>query len=304
MGGGAASPPTLRGHVASTSVSPRPVDDGQRRARVRSGPSSPTRRSSWSGATPGRRTRSARDVGELCGIDPLGVTATDDVDALLALQPDCVVYNPMWSDIDELVRILEAGVERRAAPRRSSPATTSAAAATASPTACEQGGSTMFGAGMSPGFVELSASRRRASATASTRSRSARRPTPRSTTRRPPRSGRLRRTDRRPDLQRMTAEGTAVFGEAVRMVADALGVELDEVRLRGRVRPDHRRTRSRLVDDQGGLRGRRRRQLAGPRRRPRSSSNSPCGGARARRSNPTGRSAPTAGSSRSTDARP
>ena len=28
----------------------------------------------------------------------------------------------------------------------------------------------------------------------------------------------------------MTAEGTAVFGEAVRMVADALGVELDEVR--------------------------------------------------------------------------
>jgi hypothetical protein len=28
----------------------------------------------------------------------------------------------------------------------------------------------------------------------------------------------------------MTAEGTAVFGEAVRMVADALGVELDDVR--------------------------------------------------------------------------
>lgn len=51
-----------------------------------------------------------RDVGELCGIDPVGVMATDDVDALLALQPDCVVYNPMWQDVDELVRILEAGV--------------------------------------------------------------------------------------------------------------------------------------------------------------------------------------------------
>ena len=50
------------------------------------------------------------DVGELCGLDPLGVIATDDVDALLALQPDCVVYNPMWSDTDELVRILSAGV--------------------------------------------------------------------------------------------------------------------------------------------------------------------------------------------------
>ncbi len=33
-----------------------------------------------------------------------------------------------------------------------------------------------------------------------------------------------------PDLQAMTAQGTAVFGEAVRLVADALGVELDDVR--------------------------------------------------------------------------
>ncbi|MGY4647773.1 hypothetical protein ACVWWN_001569 [Mycobacterium sp. URHB0021] len=33
-----------------------------------------------------------------------------------------------------------------------------------------------------------------------------------------------------PDLQAMTEHGTGVFGEAVRMVADALGIELDEVR--------------------------------------------------------------------------
>jgi hypothetical protein len=32
-----------------------------------------------------------RDVGELCGIQPLGVLATDDIDALIALAPDCVV---------------------------------------------------------------------------------------------------------------------------------------------------------------------------------------------------------------------
>ncbi|MEC9325353.1 MAG: dihydrodipicolinate reductase, partial [Actinomycetota bacterium] len=47
-----------------------------------------------------------RDVGELAGIGPLGVSATADVDALLALKPDAVVYNPMWIDVDELVRIL------------------------------------------------------------------------------------------------------------------------------------------------------------------------------------------------------
>src|SRR6478609_4585332 len=51
-----------------------------------------------------------RDVGELAGIEPLGVAATDDVDALLALKPDVVVYNPMWIDVDELVRILSAGI--------------------------------------------------------------------------------------------------------------------------------------------------------------------------------------------------
>src|SRR5471032_3251062 len=51
-----------------------------------------------------------RDVGELCGIEPLGVVATNDIDALLALKPDCVVYNPMWLDTGELERILLAGV--------------------------------------------------------------------------------------------------------------------------------------------------------------------------------------------------
>src|SRR5947209_3139369 len=51
-----------------------------------------------------------RDVGELAGIAPLGVAATDDIDALIGLKPDCVVYNPMWPDVDDLVRILAAGV--------------------------------------------------------------------------------------------------------------------------------------------------------------------------------------------------
>jgi hypothetical protein len=33
-----------------------------------------------------------------------------ELDELLALKPDCVVYNPMWIDVDELVKILSAGV--------------------------------------------------------------------------------------------------------------------------------------------------------------------------------------------------
>jgi hypothetical protein len=94
------------------------------------------------------------DVGELCGIDAVGVTATDDVDALLALRPDCVVYNPMWSDVDELVRILQAGVN----------VVSTAAFINGNAfgddrdrivDACARGGASMFGSGISPGFVEL-----------------------------------------------------------------------------------------------------------------------------------------------------
>jgi hypothetical protein len=49
------------------------------------------------------------DVGELCGIDPVGVSATDEIDALLDLEPDCVVYTPYRPDADHLTRILESG---------------------------------------------------------------------------------------------------------------------------------------------------------------------------------------------------
>jgi 2,4-diaminopentanoate dehydrogenase len=51
-----------------------------------------------------------QDVGTLCGIDPIGVRATDDVDALLALRPDCVVYCAYRPDFGHLERILDAGV--------------------------------------------------------------------------------------------------------------------------------------------------------------------------------------------------
>jgi 4-hydroxy-tetrahydrodipicolinate reductase len=170
-----------------------------------------------------------RDVGDLCGVAPLGVTASDDVDALLALRPDCVVYNPMWPSIDELVRILGAGVNvvttaafingRRLGADRTRLAD-----------ACARGGSSLFGTGISPGWAELlgvvlaGISNRIDKVTISEAAHTALYDSP--DTERPAGFGRPIGT---PDLQKMTAEGTAVFGEAVAMVADALGVELDEI---------------------------------------------------------------------------
>ena len=47
-----------------------------------------------------------KDAGELCGTEEsTGIVATNNIDSLLALKPDCVNYNPMWPDADELCRI-------------------------------------------------------------------------------------------------------------------------------------------------------------------------------------------------------
>jgi hypothetical protein len=170
-----------------------------------------------------------RDVGELCGVDPLGVTATDDVDALLALHPDCVVYTPMWPSTDELVRILGAGVNvvttaafingRRLGPDRQRLVE-----------ACERGGSSLFGTGISPGFVELLSivvagiCDRIDKITVNEAAYTMGYDSPATE-----KAAGFGRPIDDPDLQKMTAAGTAVFGEAVAMVADALGVELDDV---------------------------------------------------------------------------
>ena len=57
-----------------------------------------------------------RDAAELCGLtEPTGIIATDDIDALIALKPDCVVYTaqgetrPMEA-IEQMSKFLAAGI--------------------------------------------------------------------------------------------------------------------------------------------------------------------------------------------------
>jgi hypothetical protein len=49
------------------------------------------------------------DAGDIAGVGPLGVEATDDEAALLDLDADCVVYSGFWSNIDLVCRMLAAG---------------------------------------------------------------------------------------------------------------------------------------------------------------------------------------------------
>ena len=171
-----------------------------------------------------------RDVGELCGIEPLGIAATDDIDALLDLKPDCVVYNPMWLDVGELVRILESGANVVATAAFITGRNQGAGRGRIVE-ACHRGDSTMFGTGISPGFAELLAI---VSATICDRVDKITVNEAADTTFYDSPATEIPvgfgKPIDAPGLQEMTAEGTAVFGEAVGMVADALGVELDDVR--------------------------------------------------------------------------
>jgi len=49
------------------------------------------------------------DLGTLLGRDALGVTGTGDVDALLAMEADCVLYSPFMADPDVVKAILKSG---------------------------------------------------------------------------------------------------------------------------------------------------------------------------------------------------
>ncbi|MFI5509688.1 dihydrodipicolinate reductase [Mycobacterium sp. NPDC051804] len=171
-----------------------------------------------------------RDAGDLAGIDPLGVKATNDVDALLALKPDVVVYNPMWIDVAELVRILEAGVNVVASASFITGHNLGDGRAKLED-ACQRGGSTLFGSGVSPGFAELlaivatTACDRVDKITIAESADTTLYDSP--DTERP--VGFDKKIDD-PELQPMAEKGTAVFAEAVQLVADAVGIELDEVK--------------------------------------------------------------------------
>ncbi|MCV7149975.1 dihydrodipicolinate reductase [Mycobacterium pyrenivorans] len=102
------------------------------------------------------------DAGSLCGRDDVGVTATDDVDAVIALRPDCVCYcatavRREEHAVEDIARYLRSGIDvvtistipliyPPAAPQEWLDTIGSAA---------DQGGATFYATGGEPGFISL-----------------------------------------------------------------------------------------------------------------------------------------------------
>jgi 4-hydroxy-tetrahydrodipicolinate reductase len=103
-----------------------------------------------------------RDVGEIAGIGPIGVTATGTVDEILAARPDCLTFHGVWPDIELYTQVLEAGINvvttadwitgrhRDTNHRRNGECESEILQ-----TACERGNSTFYGTGMNPGLAQI-----------------------------------------------------------------------------------------------------------------------------------------------------
>lgn len=94
-----------------------------------------------------------KDAGEIAGIDPIGVPATDDVEHIVALDADCVFYAPLWPDIDTICRLLRSGknVVTSTGPYQRTEVT--GADFDRIEQACREGGSSFHGGGIHPGFA-------------------------------------------------------------------------------------------------------------------------------------------------------
>ena len=98
--------------------------------------------------------KAGRDAGELCGLAPVGITATRDLDDIVAAGADCVLYMPLRLDADELCRLLASGanvVTTRGEFHR--PASVEPGLRRRVEAACAAGGTSIHSTGSSPGFI-------------------------------------------------------------------------------------------------------------------------------------------------------
>jgi hypothetical protein len=96
--------------------------------------------------------KNGADAGTLAGIDELGVAATTDIDAIVALDADCVNYAPLYADVDTMCRILASGKNIVTPCGFVYPKALDPKVVEKLEKACVEGGTTLHGAGIHPGF--------------------------------------------------------------------------------------------------------------------------------------------------------
>jgi len=98
--------------------------------------------------------KAGRDAGDLCGVASTGVIATNDINAVLALGADCILYMPQQCNFDEVCSVLESGaniVTTRGEFHH--PPSLDAETRARVEAACARGETSIHSTGSSPGFI-------------------------------------------------------------------------------------------------------------------------------------------------------
>jgi hypothetical protein len=99
------------------------------------------------------KEKAGKDAGELCGLAPVGVKATNSIDDIIALKADCVLYMQQGANIDDICRLLASGanvVTTRV--EFHNPPTLDPKIREKIEDACRRGGTSLHSTGSSPGF--------------------------------------------------------------------------------------------------------------------------------------------------------
>lgn len=98
--------------------------------------------------------KEGKDAGELCGLSPVGVAATRDIEDIVAAKPHCVLYMPESTDVADLCRLLASGINVvTTRPEFFHPDVMDPPLRAAIEAACASGGSSIHSTGSSPGFI-------------------------------------------------------------------------------------------------------------------------------------------------------
>lgn len=98
--------------------------------------------------------KAGKDAGELCGLGPVGIAATNSTAELVATDADCVLYMRQGIDWDEVCALLASG--KNIITTRGDfhyPAMINPANRARVEEACRQGNASVYSTGSSPGFI-------------------------------------------------------------------------------------------------------------------------------------------------------
>jgi 2,4-diaminopentanoate dehydrogenase len=101
------------------------------------------------------KEKAGQDAGDLAKIGrKLGIKATSDIDEIIAMKPDCVVYMPLHPDVEQMARLLRAGVNIATSASFMTGRGFGEEARRKLEDAAQAGKASLFGSGINPGWVD------------------------------------------------------------------------------------------------------------------------------------------------------